>query len=194
MRARAIRVQCKLDDMEQKLANQQAYFAQTQLLKFKRRGYAHNPLVLANAMAGLPSIGCRRSSTLCSKWKSHLWPSLRYQIFELIERTWKRRDRGSTAAIVNQVRSSILQLPRTIRANSATKLGGAKKSTEHDNPVRFFFCKEWRYLRLAIEQVGKRRIHPRTVPYIITARFFAKRGRRRDSHEQLLAEVEEIKE
>jgi hypothetical protein len=188
-------VKCRLDDIEERLADQWAYFAQTQLFAFVNRGYAHNPLVLANALAGLPSIGCRRSFELCSRQKSPQGPSLRYQIFKTIEAMWEQRERASTNSLVDQFRSAILKRPQVVSAQDARGHGPAKKGLAgRENYVREFLCDNWRYLKKAVERLHLSKLHSGAVPYVIVSRLYANIGMPRTSEEQLLAEIEMIKE
>jgi hypothetical protein len=105
----------KITDLDKKLADQRAFFVQTELLKFRKRGYAHNPKVLANATAGLPDIGCRHSYRICSKTESPLWPSHHFKVFEFVQHTWDRREPNSRPNIVDLFRAEIGVLPRTVR-------------------------------------------------------------------------------
>jgi len=185
---------CRLDDLEERLADEWAYFAQTQLLAFMR-GYAHNPLVLANALAGLPTIGCRRSLALCSRQGSPQWPSLRYQIFKTIEEIWEQRERTAPNSLADQFRSGILKQPRVVSIRDARGHGPANRSsTGRENYVREFLCENWRYLRKAVERLRLSKLHFRAVPYIITSRLYANIGAPRTAQEQLLAEIEAIRE
>lgn len=183
---------CSLEDLEEKLADQQAYFIQSQFLSFLARGYAHNPLIFANAIAGLPAIGCRRSLALCSGQRSTLWPSYRHQIFEVLERTWERREPVSSRPLAEQFRSAILKLPRTLKATDTNGPLIANRKRTIENHVRTYLCENWRYLRLALERLRILKLKPSAAPYVIASSFYRGIGRPRTAEEQLLVEAERI--
>ena len=184
---------CRLEELEERFAEQAAYFSLHQLLEFMKRGYAQNPRVLANALAGIPDIGCRRSFTLCSGEKSPQGHSLRYQVFRFIQKTWQNRDRGPATSLVEEFRSAILREPRVVKENDPKGHGPApERRTGRDNYVRTFLCEKWRYLRLALERLRLARIHPRAVPYVIASRLYANIGLLTTAHDQALAELERL--
>jgi hypothetical protein len=80
----ALREQEKnLDDL---IRDGEAYFARTEFLRFCRsKRYSLNPLNVANALAGLPFIGCRQSATRCLKWPEDSG-GLSYGIFGILEK------------------------------------------------------------------------------------------------------------
>lgn len=64
----------------------EAYFARSEFLQFCRnKRYRLNPLNVANALAGLPFIGCRRSASRCRKWKEDSG-GLSFEIFRIFQR------------------------------------------------------------------------------------------------------------
>jgi hypothetical protein len=192
---RFLATKARIDDLEETLASQTAYICQTQLLKFMARGYARNPIVLASALAGLPEIGCRHSFVLCSRKRSTLRPSMRYQIFRTIEDIWKQRDRGSTRSLTDQFRLAILGQPLAVREKDARGHGPASAGLKgRENYVRKFLCENWRYLKKALERLHPSRHLLGEAPYVITSRFYANIGMPRMPEEQLLAEIEALKD
>jgi hypothetical protein len=184
----------KLIDLETKLADQRAYLAQTEVLKFKARGYAHNPKVFANAMAGLPIIGSRHSFRLCSKKDSPLWPSHRFEVFNMIRQTWENWFSDSELTITEKFRDAILRLPKQVVIEKEVIKRYNLKTKTQDNYLRAFFCENWRYLRIALEQVRVRKYRRKAVPYLITTRFFGNFGKHRTPDDLVLAEMEMIKD
>lgn len=182
----------RLGDLETKLADRRAFFVQTELLRFKARKYAHNPKVFANAMAGLPTIGCRHSFRLCSKTDSPLWPTHHFEVFKIIQPVCQRRLPDSQLGFVNQFRNTIALLPRTVKVEKEVIKRYNLKFKTRDNYLRTFLIENWRYLRLAIEQVGNRAVHPKALPYLIATRFFVKIGKPRTAEDMVLAEMESI--
>jgi hypothetical protein len=186
--------QCKLSDLETKLADQRAYFVQTELLRFKARGYAHGPKVFANAIAGLPTVGCRRSFQLCSRSDSPLWPSLHFEVFRMIQHTWKNRVQETGLTISEQFRNAILQLVPRVPVKREIVRQYKLKSKTQDNYLRTFLRENWRFLKLALKQVLVHKCHPKVVPYLITGRFFMNFAKPRTKEDTVLAEIETLRE
>jgi hypothetical protein len=184
----------RLSDLERTLADQRAFFVQTELLRFKARKYAHNPKVFANAMAGLPTIGCRHSFRICSNADSPLWPTHHFEVFKIIQRLCERRLPESELGFVDQFRKTIALLPRTVKVEKEVIKRYKLEFKTRDNYLRNFLVENWRYLRLAIEQVENRKVHPKALPYLIATRFFVKMGKPRTAEDMVLAEMEMLKE
>ncbi len=185
---------CKIKDLERKQADQRAFFVQNELLRFKKRGYAHNPKVLANATAGLPDIGCRHSFRICSQTDPPAWPLYRFQVIEFIRRTWESRQSGSGQSPADLFIERIRQLPRTVKVAREIALRYKLKSKVEDNYLRRFLCENWRFLRMAINQVCIHKIHPKVVAYLITAKFYANLGKPRTAQDDVLIEMEMLSE
>ena len=74
----------------------EAEFAKAELLKFSKSGrHRLNPLRIANALAGMPLIGCRRSGMRCAQWECPNAGGQAYQIFRAICRVVDSRDWGT---------------------------------------------------------------------------------------------------
>jgi len=90
-------------EVSQRLADEEAHFAQSELLRFiLSLRYSLVPMNLANAMAGLPYIGCRQSFKRCGHWESSAGNTAAYKIFKII-RAGVRCCSTSTDAILEYV-------------------------------------------------------------------------------------------
>lgn len=140
-----------LRDQEMELDNLvrdgEAYFARVEFLGFcLSKRYRLTPLNVANAVAGLPFIGCRHSTRRCRQWPEDS-DGLSYGIFRILERIvsdnvrrsdllrdtdkWleARRPKGNAYAIAD-LRENRYYLRRSIRAaleqgTSRARLPGA---------------------------------------------------------------------
>lgn len=153
--------------LQEKVADQEAHAAQAGLLKFKQRGYAHNPNSVACALAGHPEIGCRRSFTLCSKLpRCQFWPLYQYEVFGTIQEIWNaRKKRASTNNIVEVFKERILKLPMKVKPKAS---GPRLTAGKIDNYVRADLCNNWWYLERAIRRVLQHDVlHVQRIPYLI---------------------------
>ena len=173
-------VQKELKTLETRLADQEAYYAQHELLKFIGYGkYAHNPRNLAQAMAGLPQIGCWQSFQRCEKQPSPLWPTrpeetppLSYQVFEIIAECWNHRDREPDKAFLNLLRDRIRPIPQS-------------------NFLRSHLTEQWRYLRQAVEQTNLKQTVLGAVPYRVFGKLMKNIAQPRSAEESVLAAKEQ---
>jgi len=82
-------------ELEILIKDGEAYFARTELFDFCRsKRYRLTPLDVANALAGLPFIGWRRSADRCRKWKEEP-EGLSFGIFRILERIVRANARRS---------------------------------------------------------------------------------------------------
>ncbi len=168
----------ELKELEIKLEEQEASYAQIELLKFIQSGkYAHHPRNIAQAMAGLPEIGCSYSFQQCEKKASPLWPTrpeeiptLSYRMFRLIEECCNLRS-STDQTLVDLLRERMRAIP------PLSDLGNSLKP-------------DWRYLRQAVEQTDLTHSPSGAAPYRIFAAFIKNRGQSRSSEESTLAEIE----
>jgi hypothetical protein len=153
------------EKLRQKLLDQTAYFCRMELLKFIRdsqKRYAHDdPRSLANAIAGLPYITCRQSAALCAARKSNVGHFLSYEIFTFVKSAWAGRDLRKKSSIVEWFEYRIRNLAKF------TIVEGHKRS----NWVRDRLATDWHYLKRALIASLNARVHPRSMPYKITATF-----------------------
>lgn len=163
---------CRRRDIELTLADRRAAFAQTELVRFKSRGYAHNPKTYANAIAGLPKIGCRQSFRLCSKSKSPLWPSHHFEIFAFIEQTWNSKRFEPRKSLEDYFKEMILNLPLEVPVEPEVIERYKLDFRTRDNYLRTFMCEYWFFLRAALDRVRRHRVRSSMVPYLIAGRFF----------------------
>ena len=180
-KAKATLDDCKrqLNQAERKLTDQEAHFAQSEVLKFLRCGRNRlNPKRLADAMAGLPRLGCRQSSRLCAKQSCELWPHPHYQMLTIIERIWQGIGPKDRNLAVEIFRNEIILLP--------------KKSPKTNEAYLRHLCQNWRYLRLAIMDCLKQGVSSREMPYQIMSHFSTRLARPRYALESLRAEQEAL--
>jgi len=158
--------------IREQLRDEEAGFAQNELLDFIKRGkYARNPLGLANAMAALPDMTWEQSHARCSKIKCGQWPTFPIRIFETIKRIWNRRNSHPDLALPQLFRQEIEKLPKTVLASVLQPFPHSVKKRKIDNPVRCHLAENWRYLRLAIEEVAGLEVPPGRVPFLILSHF-----------------------
>src|SRR5579884_3535608 len=73
-------------DLDVLIKNGEAYFARNEFLRFcTSKRYTLNPLNIANALAGLPFIGCRQSVRRCKKWPDDP-TGMSYGVFQVLEK------------------------------------------------------------------------------------------------------------
>ena len=173
------RAEKELKELATKLEEQEAYYAQTELLGFILEGkYAHNPRTLAQAMAGLPEVSCRYSFQQCEKTPSPLWPmrpeeipDLYYRIFQLIEECCSRLSKEPDRPFVDIVRDRVRKIPPF-------------------NDLLNNLKPDWRYLRRAVIETDLTTMPFGAAPYRIFAAFLRMRGESRSHEENTLAEIE----
>ena len=170
----------KVDVLLRKLAMQEGYFAQNELLRFAKSGRNRlNPKRLADAMAGLPRVGCRQSSRLCAKQPCPVWPHFHYLLIQEIERISKLVNSKNQASAIELFRTEIVA-PRK------------KSNVENLNHIRMYLCQNWRYVRLAIDDCLTRKTGLREMPFEIVAHLSTLLSQPRNDLERLRAEQEAI--
>jgi hypothetical protein len=180
------------ESLETALLDQEAYAGQADLLKFIRKPRcALNPNNLAGAIAGFPTMGCRRSFLRCSLSPSPLWPHLHYDVFRTIERSWERSGKNRQS-MLKVCQEEICRLPKTIRMTPSERsaLGTTKKV--RGNFSREYLCERWRDLRLAIESSPIDRLPRSAVPYLICSQFHMNLSKPKSAADLVLAEREKI--
>lgn len=169
-----------LKNLERKVAEQEACYAQAEALNFISRGkYAHTPRNLAQAIAGLPEIGCWYSFQQCEKSPSPLWPmhpdeipSWTYRSFLIIEECCKQ---------------SYLTKGKTLEAILRERLRAIPSTSDLQSLLR----PNWRYLRQVVEQTDLTKIKSEEAPYRIFAAFLKNVPVSRSFEELALADREQ---
>jgi hypothetical protein len=158
------------------LGNQIAFYAQHELLTFVRssRRYARNPPNLAAAMAGPPDVSASYAFQRCAAQPNPSWPFIDFRIFELIEAAWSQVGSVPTEALFDALRLAIRALPP-------------------DDPVRRQLVSEWRYLRLATEDVITSIAADRAaVPFRVYATYRKKRTTPQTREEAVRMQMERL--
>jgi hypothetical protein len=133
------------------VAAQEAHLAQSALLDFIGDSrYAKTPLNFANAMAGLPLLGWRRSAQKCSEHPAN-FPSLTYEKFSILCRVFSGQLEDRDTAIERMKSFLLSEEPQTYAIIGL-------RST-------------WYYLKASIEQaLSSEQIWP-AMPYRIFAEY-----------------------
>jgi hypothetical protein len=154
----------RLDNLYQ---DQTAGFARQDFLIFsvEQRG-RHHPRHLANALAGLPEMGCRQSYSKCQKIPFQGEPQQDFQVFEVIDRSWGKRSSRKPEGLADLIKKEIEKLPKT------REFFGQRAP----NYFREYLLANETIIRQAIDECLRLtpRPHPGEVPYIITRVFLAK--------------------
>lgn len=151
----------------------ESHLACAEICRFVRdKRYAFTPTNLANAMAGLPEIGYRRSVARCLKMKNLMGGSFSFQVFTTIRRLLKKCH-DSRYRLVTCFRKSI---PRT---------------RMHDF-VRSHLCDQWYFLRSVLEKVDVKRTHPGELPFAICDAFRRRCNGPRNAIDEVQLEREKI--
>jgi hypothetical protein len=154
-----------------------------------KKKYARNPLGLANAMAGLPTMTWQVSHERCSKIEYAQWPTFPFKVFKQIEAIWKQRNTFPALSWVQLFRQQVEKMSKTVMATdpySGTKF-------KQENYLRSYLADNARSLRLAIEEVEKQQSHPGQVPFLILAAFTKNLGKPRTAQDSVLNEQEKIR-
>jgi hypothetical protein len=99
-------------DLERRLQDVEAGFAREQIFLFLESDrYELTPLTLANAAAGLPYMGWRRSMDRCRPCESNTANGLMFQVFKAIRYTMKTAPAKDANQLVAYFRALVLTLP-----------------------------------------------------------------------------------
>jgi len=174
----------ELERTETKLRNQEAFFSQAALLNHIRgKRYSHTPRKLANAVAGLPEMNCRRSATRCAKLPYTWSPNMAYLLFLFLEKVWRSRHPGEPAPAAQLFRAAIAQLPRMRLVPGVGR---------RENYFRRYVEENWAYLKPAIEDAVPASKHPSEVPFRIVTLFQENVGKPRTQADILFAEQQRL--
>jgi hypothetical protein len=141
-------------ETQEALENRCAHFAQSELTDFcLSQRYKGTPLSVANALAGLPYIGWRRSMSRCSKWSVEDFGGGPYKATETISRIVQSC----------QVRSELIaSAEQWLRAKSPTKSRAITELRE-----------SWYYLKEALKSVLQEpKISRRALPFRIVQVYY----------------------
>jgi len=175
--------QRKSEALRMRLLDREAYFCRSELLKIIRgKKYARNPQKLANALAGLPVMTCGQSAKRFAKYPYKIAPGLAGQLFEFLDRTWRRADSKSRKFPLQLFEQAIAKLPKTriLRAE------GKGKTIE--NEFRRHLEESWPDLKPAIDYGVRISKHPNEVPYRIAEKFRENWSKPKTSADLLFAE------
>jgi hypothetical protein len=159
--------------------DQAAGFARGDLLEFfVKRQPRHDPRTLANAIAGLPEMGCRASSTRCEAIPFDNAPHTDFQAFEVIARAWERRVPGKPRPLMELIGIQLKTVPKNLPFHGERV----------PNYLHQYFHDNQRDLEQAIDSCRGLRPRPPTgqVPYIVTARFLKNMSRPKTNLERVL--------
>ena len=145
----------KIGGIEREIKKMEAHFAQTELLRFVlSERYVFGPLNFANAAAGLPHLGWRRSFLLCSRIECSAETSINYLIFEAVKIILE----GASPTCAEEAASEIRrQISKRNRFES----------------VREYLGENWLALERAVLAVWNSSIHADARPYEIVSIFLA---------------------
>lgn len=179
-----------LEALEKQVTGKEAGFAQDELLDFvTSKEYARDPLVIANAIAGLPLMAWETSRTRCSQITCAQWPIFHYRVFLKIEEIWNLRHSHPPPPLVQLFRQEISKLPRThLVVNPDT----GKKHKQQES-LRKHLADYFYHLKNAIEEVSLSTMHPGEIPFRITSAFTRNMGKPQTPQDQILIERERIK-
>jgi hypothetical protein len=161
-------------EVEKLLLDGEASFARNEFARFCASSrYRLTPMNMANALAGLPYIGWRQSTTRCKKHPSNRGEGQSFQIFKTIERI---------------VRSCVR---RSNLVGHAEKWLRDKKTRNSLGVAEL--RKKWYYLRWSIKTVldVDPRVPTRNLPFAITREYW-KRANRPSNVDALFEEEERI--
>ena len=174
----------ELERAERKLRNQEAFFSQAALVDHIRsKRYSHTPRKLANALAGLPEMNCRRSAARCAKLPYTWGPDMAYTLFLFIDKVWRSRQPGRPKPPAQLFRAAIAQLPR---------LRVVPGFGRQENYIRRYIGENWAYLKPAIEDAIPASKHPSEVPFRIVTLFQENVGKPRTQADILFAEQQKL--
>jgi hypothetical protein len=144
--------------LDRALKDGHAHFARSELVAFCKSSRCKlNPLKTANALAGLPFIGWRRSAKVCAESRYEIGGSLPYQIFKVIDRIINNRPWGT-------------ELIEFVKQNLTPK-----KSSEREaiSELR----RNWTFLKEAIATVLRDgSVRPLQRPYKMASEYIGRTG------------------
>lgn len=149
----------QIAEEESRLATQirllEASVARQELLRFlKSRRYELNPFNLANAAAGLPFMGWRQSMRRCLKDRKKSFDSLHYQVFKVIRYLISTARKKTKEGLLQHFREQIPLLRQRYKLSQAE------------------LAEKWFYLERALRETCRAKVHPKSLEFEITKRYF----------------------
>jgi hypothetical protein len=142
---------------EAKLVAWDAAHVQTEFLGLLVSGRRSlSPLNLANALAGLPEIGWRRSFDLCKQMSPNPDEpaSMPYNVFELVEKALRKSPKDSPEHAINRLRDDVFAV------------------SKNPNHTCEYLKGQWHVLESSIMEVWKSRVGSDERPFLVTRTFF----------------------
>ncbi len=158
-----------------------ASFSQMQLLNWRKSARSRlNPRRAANAIAGLPFMSWRQSASRCVKLElSRALGQYRYQIFKIFRRIVKSWDRSRASSHAD-----------------VDLISRARHYLEHARPTPAYpfseLMRNWRDVKIAIEEVIQENPEPDARAYRIAAEYFRRTDKPRSELESYLADKEQL--
>ena len=165
------------DGSKRLLFSCEVHFAQREFINLRQDGRYKflTPRILANALAGLSSMGYRTSADICSEFEPSS-DGFQFEIFRLVERLvihYRRETRNRSKDLV-----SVLQDWTEALRDESSAVGDIKRNKL--------------LLIRAVQRVEKRQLHrPDAAPYAI-ARLFAFLKRHRSAEQDLLRAIDQF--
>ncbi len=178
-----IRMQKKLRSLEEQanvvdvqLRDMEATFSQTELLKcLTSKRYAVEPLSIANALAGLPIMGCRQSHYRCSAMPYESESHLSYRLLCSINEIWRKRPTKPLDHPIDFFKEGVLDL-------------------EHSS-ARDCLMKNWHDFKLAVEESWNPGSYfGDELPFVITRTFVSLVSESKAPAQRIIAAKDELRD
>jgi len=138
---------------EKEIKEIEAHFAQTELLRFVlSERYVFNPLNFANAAAGLPHMGWRRSFFLCSRMECSGETSINFLIFDAVKTILEGASPTGATEAASEIRRQI-------------------SKQRQFQKIRAHLGEHWPALENAVLTVWNSSVHVDARPYEIASRY-----------------------
>jgi hypothetical protein len=160
------------------LADEEANFCQTQLLKFltSRGRYVIEPLSLANVLAGLPVMAWRQSYDRCSAMPYTSDPHFSYRLLRAIIEICEKRPAGDLTSLLDFFKTRVSELKK-----------------EHSS-ARDYLRKNWHDFRIAVEECWGGVYSADEFAFAVTRTCIRIVSLSKTPAQRILAEKEELKD